>query len=83
MQIKTSEIIGPKGDSPRYEALFSDGRNNVGLICDTPGSVNADRYYPDFNEFWIILKGEQEFDIGDFPIINAHEGDEDAPPPRE
>ena len=75
MQIRTSKIIDSKGDGPWYEALFSDGRNNVGLICDTPGSVNDDHYHPDFNEFWIILKGELEFEIGDLPTIHAHKGD--------
>ena len=75
MQIRTSKIIDSKGDGPWYEALFSDGRNNVGLICDTPGSVNDDHYHPDFNEFWIILKGSLEYEIGDFPTIHAHKGD--------
>jgi len=31
MQIRTSEIIDSKGDGPWDEALFPDGRNNVGI----------------------------------------------------
>jgi quercetin dioxygenase-like cupin family protein len=75
MHIKTSAIISEKGQGPWYEPLFSDGRNNTGLICDIPGAVNDHHYHPDFSEFWIILKGELEFEIGDYPVIHAQKGD--------
>jgi len=75
LHIKTGEIIAQKGDGPWYEPLFSDGRNSTGLICDVPGAVNDHHYHPDFNEFWVILKGELEFEIGDYPVLHAGEGD--------
>jgi quercetin dioxygenase-like cupin family protein len=76
LHIKTSEIIDSHGDeAPWYERLFSDGRNVAGLICDRPGGSNDDHYHPDFNEFWVILKGELEFEIGDYPAFHARKGD--------
>ncbi|HJO82298.1 MAG: cupin domain-containing protein [SAR202 cluster bacterium] len=75
LHIKTSEIIDEKGEGPWYESLFTDGRNNVGLICDVPGAVNDHHFHPDFNEFWIVLKGQLEFEIGDYPVVRAGVGD--------
>lgn len=75
IHIKTNEIIASKGDAPWYERLFVDGRNAAGLICDPPGKSNDDHYHPDFNEFWVILKGELEFEIGDYETFRATKGD--------
>jgi quercetin dioxygenase-like cupin family protein len=75
LHIKTNEIIAEKGDGQWYEPLFTDGRNNAGLICDKPGATNDDHYHPDFDEFWIVLKGELEFEIGDYPKVKASKGD--------
>lgn len=76
LHIKTGEIIASHGsEAPWYESLFSDGRNAVGLICDAPGNSNDDHFHPDFDEFWIVMKGELEFEIGDYPVISAKKGD--------
>jgi quercetin dioxygenase-like cupin family protein len=75
LHIKTSEIIAEKGEGPWYEPLFSDGRNNTGLICDLPGTASDHHWHPDFDEFWVVMKGNIDFDIGDYPTIHASKGD--------
>lgn len=73
--IKTSDIIAERGEGPWYEPVLTDGRNVAGLICDPPGGMNDDHFHPDFNEFWVVLKGELEFEIGDYPVVHARKGD--------
>lgn len=76
VHIKTGEIISSHGeDAPWYEQVLNDGRNVVGLIGDKPGGSNDAHYHPDFSEVWIVLKGELEFEIGDYPPIRAQKGD--------
>ena len=75
LHIKTSEIIAEKGEGPWYEPLFSDGRNNTGLICDLPGTASDHHWHPDFDEFWVVMRGTIDFDIGDYPTIHASKGD--------
>ena len=75
LQIKTGEIIAGKGEGPWYERILNDGRNVAGLICDVPGGRNDHHFHPDFNEWWIVLRGELEFEIGDYPAIRAKKGD--------
>ncbi len=75
LHIKTREIIASKGRAPWYERVLNDGRNVAGLICDPPGKSNDDHYHPDFNEFWVILQGQLEFEIGDYQTFTARKGD--------
>ena len=75
VHVKTSEIIAGKGNGPWYEQVLNDGRNVAGLICDPPGGSNDDHFHPDFNEWWVVLKGELEFEIGDYPVVRAAKGD--------
>ena len=75
VHIKTGEIIAGRGAGPWYEQVLNDGRNVAGLICDAPGGSNDDHFHPDFNEWWIVLKGETEFEIGDYPVLSASKGD--------
>ena len=75
LHIKTKEIIASKGNAPWYERVLNDGRNVAGLICDAPGSTNDAHFHPDFNEWWVVLQGELEFEIGDYPVVRAARGD--------
>ena len=73
--IRISDIVARHGEPPWHEALFTDGRNNVGLICDAPGLENDAHLHPDFNEWWIVLQGEVVWEIGDYPQVTARTGD--------
>ena len=70
-----AEIVARHGEPPWAESLFTDGRNNVVLICDAPGRSNDAHAHPDFNEFWIVLRGELVWEIGDYAPIRASKGD--------
>ena len=73
--IRISDIVAKHEEPPWSEWLFTDGRNNVGLICDAPGLENAAHIHKDFNEWWIVLQGEVIWEIGDYPQIRAKAGD--------
>ena len=42
--IRISDIVAKHEEPPWSEWLFTDGRNNVGLICDAPGLMNAPQF---------------------------------------
>lgn len=73
--IRISDIAAKHGPPPWSEWLFTDGRNNVGLICDAPGMANDAHIHKDFNEWWIVFQGEIIWEIGDYPPIRARAGD--------
>ena len=73
--IRISEIVARHGEPPWFEWLFTDGRNNIGLICGAPGLENDAHLHPDFNECWIVCQGEVIWEIGDYPQVRARAGD--------
>ena len=73
--IRVSEIVARHGEPPWAEWLFTDGRNDIVLICDAPGLENEAHLHPDFNEWWIVVQGEFIWEIGDYPQVRARAGD--------
>lgn len=73
---RPDDILAQREGPPWSKVLFRDGRNEIALMCDTPGiRVNDASVHPDHNEFWVVLRGEYEWLIGDFSPIRAIEGD--------
>lgn len=70
------EIRAGRGPGPWRRPLFNDGRNDVTLLCDAPGT-DDDNVPPlsEFNEFQFVLHGKYEFLIGSFPTVRAVKGD--------
>ena len=63
------------GDERWGELLTRDGRNRALLITAAPGAPPDPHMHPDFNEFWIMLDGETEYQIGQYEPFEAKWGD--------
>ncbi len=75
IHISTQEVMARHGKPPWSERLLEDGRNYAVLICNDPGQSNDAHVHPDFNEWWIVMKGELIWEIADYPPIHAKKGD--------
>ena len=75
MHIRLAEVMSRHGEPPWAEQLLADGRNLAVLICNEPGQTNDAHVHPDFNEWWIVMKGELDWEIGDYAPIHAKKGD--------
>lgn len=54
--------------------LINSESNSVTLICQAPGEGNRPHYHADWNEWWLILEGEWQWEIDEEKII-VREGD--------
>ena len=70
-----ADILEARGAPPWSETLIDDGRNNVTLIASGPGHSNDAHVHPDFNEWWLVMEGELEWEVGDYPPVRAVVGD--------
>jgi len=43
--------------------IINTDSNSATLICQMPGEGNRRHYHSNWNEWWLILKGEWEFEI--------------------
>ena len=73
---RPQEIRVGRGPGPWRQPLFYDGRNEVALVCDAPGTdTDATPPLSEFNEFQFVLRGEYEFLIGSSSTVRAARGD--------
>jgi mannose-6-phosphate isomerase-like protein (cupin superfamily) len=66
--------------SPREQHIFVDGRNRFTILTNNPGESNEAHWHDDFDEYWIVLYGNIEYDISDpdqsnMTTIHAQAGD--------
>lgn len=73
--IRTGDIAAGHGDPPWSETLLEDGRNLAELLCMGPGQGADAQVQPDYNQWWIVLKGEPVWQIGDYRPITSRKGD--------
>ena len=60
------------------ESLLADDINSAGLKYANPGEEGGsvdDHIHHDFIEWWVVLQGELDFDMGDYPRFRAEKGD--------
>ena len=62
-------------DSNWGEVVLLDQRNRINFIHSMPGVSNNPHWHPDFDEWWVVLKGELEWEVGKREPFRAGPGD--------
>ena len=76
VHLRTIPLLETNGPPPWISPAIDDGQNNASIMASGRGEGNKDPHiHTDFNETWIILEGELDFEIGDFPTLRARAGD--------
>ena len=76
LQTTQEYMLDKFGDPPWSTSILLDERNSANLICHGPGMTNNAHWHPDFSEWWMIMRGELTWKVGENrPIIEAKEGD--------
>lgn len=57
------DIINSMGESSWSKRVVNSENNSATLICQNPGEGNRRHYHSDWNEWWLIVKGEWIFEI--------------------
>ena len=63
-----------QNDSSWYRTLVNTDSNSCTIINQMPGEGNRKHYHSDWNEWWLILRGEWDFEIDD-EVLKIKEGD--------
>ncbi len=58
--MKDVKEIGPHKDMP----IWVDDRNRLTVLMNQPGESNDAHWHDDFDEWWMVLEGEIDFEIG-------------------
>jgi len=69
------ELIARHSEERWVEIPVRDGRNRAIVIHAPPGTPGDAHLHPDYNEWWVILGGEINWQIGEYEPVTAREGD--------
>ena len=62
-------------EEPWSEQVLLDQRNRANMIHQLPGQTNRPHWHPDMDEWWVVLKGELEWQVGNDEPLRAGMGD--------
>ncbi len=62
-------------DTAWGEEVLLDQRNRINFIHSLPGDSNNPHWHPNFDEWWVVLKGELEWEVGVKEPFRAGRGD--------
>ncbi len=57
------------------EQVLLDQRNRANMIHQMPGEKNRPHWHPNCDEWWVVLKGDLEWRVGERPPFQASKGD--------
>jgi len=62
--VNINDIIAKNDKSESWsKRIINTDSNSATVICQMPGEGNRRHYHSNWNEWWLILKGEWEFEI--------------------
>ena len=62
-------------DSAWTEEVVLDQRNRANMIYQLPGESNRAHWHPGFDEWWVVIRGELTWTIGNSEPVLAKKGD--------
>lgn len=75
LHTRVSEVVKEMGDPPWSRRIVEDERNYVTLIANNPGTGNRPHWHRDFDEYWVILEGELQWELTGGTVIRAKKDD--------
>ena len=62
--VNINDMIAKNDESESWsKRIINTDSNSATVICQMPGGGNRRHYHSNWNEWWLILKGEWEFEI--------------------
>ena len=66
---------GAEGPPPWSARVIADERNLVTLIATAPGSGNRPHWHRDFDEWWVVMAGQLEWELTGGTVVKAQKDD--------
>ena len=75
LHTRIADIVSEKGPAPWSARVIEDERNMVTLIATEPGSGNRPHWHRDFDEWWVVMAGQLEWELTGGTVIQAKKDD--------
>ena len=71
LHTRVEEIVRTMGPAPWSRRIIADERNLVTLIASAPGGGNRPHWHREFDEWWVVLAGELEWELTGNVVVRA------------
>ena len=75
LHTRIDDVVRTKGAPPWSQRIIADERNLVTLIASPPGGGNRPHWHKEFDEWWVVLAGELEWELTGNVVVRAKKDD--------
>src|SRR3989442_15943384 len=72
---RVADVVARMGPPPWSKRIIADERQLVTLIASPPGGGNRPHWHRDFDEWWVVLGGELEWELTGDVVVRARKDD--------
>ncbi len=71
LHTRIADVVRQMGPPPWSKRIIADERQLVTLIATPPGGGNRPHWHRDFDEWWVVLAGELEWELTGGALVRA------------
>jgi quercetin dioxygenase-like cupin family protein len=71
LHTRVADVLAKRGTPPWATRIIADERQLVTLIATPPGGGNRPHWHRDFDEWWVVLGGQLEWELTGGTVFRA------------
>jgi mannose-6-phosphate isomerase-like protein (cupin superfamily) len=75
LRTRVAELAARLGSPPWSRRVIQDERQLVTLIANAPGGGNRPHWHADFDEWWVVMAGELQWELTGGIVVDARKDD--------
>jgi mannose-6-phosphate isomerase-like protein (cupin superfamily) len=75
LHTRIADVMARMGPPPWAQRLIADERQLVTLIASPPGAGNRPHWHREFDEWWVVLAGQLEWELTGGAVLQAGPSD--------
>ena len=75
LRTRVADLVARLGPPPWSRRVIQDERQLVTLIANPPGGGNRPHWHAEFDEWWVVMAGELEWELTGGVVVTARKDD--------
>jgi mannose-6-phosphate isomerase-like protein (cupin superfamily) len=75
LHTRVADVVARMGPPPWSRRIIRDERNLVTLIANAPGGGNRPHWHAEFDEWWVVMAGELQWELTGGVLVDARKDD--------